>query len=201
MIQSAAAFAKAGVKVSSEPYERGVQDFVPILTKLLAAKPDLIDTAGAPQGDSGSIIKQARQLGYTGLFSKVGGPGAVEIMRVAGAANAEGMLYYSPWDPEDKAIVDLSTRFESKYKLPFNPLGIFFYEGGTMLLKAMQATNSVDPDVVRKYLESHQDYTGLLGHYVWGGQKTYGINHQWIAPFYIGELRQGKEKMLVKIEP
>ncbi len=40
LAQSSPAFAKAGVKVASEVYERGVQDFVPILTKLLASKPD-----------------------------------------------------------------------------------------------------------------------------------------------------------------
>ncbi len=131
----------------------------------------------------------------------MGGPGAIEIMRVAGVANAEGMMYYSSWDPEDKKIVDLMARFESKYKISYNPLGIFFYEGGNMLFNAMRTSGSIDSDVVRKQIESQKEYNGILGKYVWGGAGAYGINHQWIAPFYIGELRQGKEKMLTKVEP
>ena len=58
-----AAYQKVGIKVlAKEFYERGSQDFVPLLTKLLASKPDILDLDGTTPGDSGVILKQARQM-------------------------------------------------------------------------------------------------------------------------------------------
>ncbi len=195
-------YAKAGLKVvMKEFYERGTQDFVPILTRVVAAKPDIIDFDGSTPVDSGVILKQARQLGYQGQFLKGGGPGTLEIIRVAGAENAEGLIYYSPWDPNDPKITALMARFEAKYKMPFNPLGIFFYEGGHMLFDAMKKAQTFSSDGLRKSLEAQKEFKGLLGRYVWGGEADYGIRHQWIAPFYVGQVQKGKEVMLSKIEP
>ncbi len=195
-------YAKTDIKVvAREFYERGTQDFVPIITKLLAAKPDILDLDGSPPADCGAIVKQARQLGYKGQILKAGGPGTAEIIRVAGADNAEGMIYYSSWDPNDPKIKDLMARFEAKYKMPYNSLGIFFYEGGHMLFKAMQEARTSSSDGLKAYLESHPEYHGLLGRYVWGGEADYGIKHQWIAPFYVGQVQKGKEVMLTKIQP
>jgi branched-chain amino acid transport system substrate-binding protein len=195
-------YAKVGLKViHREFYERGTQDFVPVLTKVLASKPDMIDLDGSTPVDSGVILKQARQLGYQGQFLKGGGPGTQEIVRVAGAEAAEGMLYYSPWDPGDAKIKDLMARFETKYKMPFNPLGIFFYEGGQMLFDGMKKAQTHSSDGLKKYFEGQQEYRGLLGRYVWGGEADYGIRHQWIAPFFVGQVQGGKEVMQGKIEP
>jgi hypothetical protein len=36
---------------------------------------------------------------------------------------------------------------------------------------------------------------------VWGGEAEYGVRHQWIAPFYVGQVQRGKEVMLTKINP
>jgi branched-chain amino acid transport system substrate-binding protein len=194
-------YEKAGLKVViREFYERGTQDFVPLLTKVVAAKPDIIDFDGSTPVDSGVILKQARQLGYAGQFLKGGGPGTQEIIRVAGD-HAEGLLYYSPWDPNDPKIKGLMERFEAKYKMPFNPLGIFFYEGGHMLFQTMKQAQTVAPDGLRQALERQTEYKGLLGRYLWGGESDYGIRHQWIAPFFVGQVQRGKEVMLTKIEP
>src|SRR3989454_6984200 len=51
---------------ADEYYERGTKDFYPILTKMLAAKPDMLDVAAAPPGEAGLILKQARELGFKG---------------------------------------------------------------------------------------------------------------------------------------
>ncbi len=195
-------YTKAGIKlVAKEFYERGTQDYVPILTKILANKPDIIDLDGSPPADSGVIIKQARQIGYKGQIVKVGGPGVIESIKIAGNEAAEGLMYYSPWDPSSAPIKELMTRFEAKYKIPMNPLGIFFYEGGHMLFEAMLKANSIDVDVLRKHLEAQTEYKGVQGRYVWGGQAEYGIRHQWIAPFYVGQIKNGAEVMQAKIDP
>lgn len=195
------AYEKAGIKViSKEFYERGTQDFVPVLTKIVAAKPDIIDFDGSTPGDSGVILKQARQIGYQGQFIKGGGPGTLEIIRVAGDF-ANGLLYYSPWDPNDAKVKALMARFETKYKMPFNALGIFFYEGGHALFDAIKKTQTTSSDGLRQFLEQQKEYQGVQGRYVWGGEADYGVRHQWIAPFFVGEVQAGKEVMLMKIEP
>jgi branched-chain amino acid transport system substrate-binding protein len=145
-------------------------------------------------------MKQARQIGFKGAFVKVGGPGIADTIRIAGEA-AEGLYYYSPWNPTEPKTKELIARFEAKYKQPMNGLGIFFYEGGHMLFDAITKAKSVNPDDIRKQIESQTDYVGLQGRYVWGGDKTYGIRHQWIAPFYVGQVQNGGEVMRTKIEP
>jgi branched-chain amino acid transport system substrate-binding protein len=196
-----AAYQKVGIKVlGKEFYERGTQDFVPVLTKLVAMKPDIIDLDGSTPGDSGVILKQARQLGYQGQMLKTGGPGTLEIIRVAGDA-ADGYIYVSPWDPNEPKVKALMERFEAKYKMPYNPLGVYFYEGGHMLFDAIKQAKTFSSDGLRQYIDGQKEYKGLLGRYLWGGQAEYGIRHQWIAPFYVGQVQKGKEVMLTKIEP
>jgi branched-chain amino acid transport system substrate-binding protein len=196
-----AAYNKVGIKVlAKEFYERGTQDFVPLLTKLLAGKPDILDLDGSTPGDSGVILKQARQIGFQGQIVKTGGPGTLEIIRVAGAA-ADGFLYVSPWDPNEPKVKALMDRFEAKYKMPYNPLGVYFYEGSHMLLAAIKEAKTFSSDGLRQQIERQTEYRGLLGRYVWGGEAEYGIRHQWIAPFYVGQVQKGKEVMLTKIEP
>lgn len=195
-----AGYDRNGIKVLGvEYYERSTQDFVPILTKALAKNPDMIDFDGSSPSTTGVIIKQARQLGFKGQFIKAGGPGVEFTVKVAGDA-ADGLYYYSPWDPSDPAIVKLAGRFKEKYGQPMNPLGIFFYEGAHMLFKAMEATKSIDTDDLANYLESQDHYDGLQGRYVWGGKEAYGIRHQWIAPFYVGQIQDGKQVIRGKIE-
>ncbi|GIK80516.1 MAG: branched-chain amino acid ABC transporter substrate-binding protein [Alphaproteobacteria bacterium] len=195
------AYQKYGLKViSKEFYERGTQDFVPVLTRIMAQNPAILDLDGSTPVDSGVIMKQARQIGFKGKFVKVGGPGVADSIKIAGPA-AEDLYYYSPWNPEEPKTKALTDRFEAKYKIPMNGLGIFFYEGAHMLFATMKQTKSVDTDVLRKALESQKEYMGLQGRYVWGGAKAYGINHQWIAPFFVGQVRKGAEVMRTKIEP
>jgi branched-chain amino acid transport system substrate-binding protein len=65
------AYEKAGIKVVFKDfYERGTQDFLPILTRVVAVKPDIIDFDGSTPADSGVILKQARQIGYAGSSSR-----------------------------------------------------------------------------------------------------------------------------------
>lgn len=196
-----AAYNKVGIKVlAKEYYERGTQDFVPLLTRLLASKPDILDLDGTTPGDSGVILKQARQIGFQGQIVKTGGPGTLEIIRVAGPA-AEGFLYVSPWDPNAPKVKALMERFEKKYNMPYNPLGVYFYEGAHMLFAAIKDAKSFASEPLRQHLEKQKEYHGLLGRYVWGGEEAYGIRHQWIAPFFVGQVKDGKEVMLARIDP
>ena len=81
-----AVFAAKGVKqVGAEYYETGTTDYYPVLTKLLNAKPDsLLLGLGFPEWQ-GAIMKQARELGFTGPIVTPGGGSPPDVvLKVAG---------------------------------------------------------------------------------------------------------------------
>src|SRR4051812_42922667 len=47
------AYKANGVATTEEYYQRGTTNFAPIVTRILAAKPDVVDTASSPPGDAG----------------------------------------------------------------------------------------------------------------------------------------------------
>ena len=55
-------------KVSSELFERSLKDFQPVLTRILATKPDIIEMGTTPPGTAGLVVRQARELGFKGQF-------------------------------------------------------------------------------------------------------------------------------------
>ncbi|MNV60304.1 hypothetical protein D3C71_1527630 [compost metagenome] len=50
-----------------------------------------------------------------------------------------------------------------------------------------------DTDRVRAELEKLDGFDGSLGKLSWTGQAMYGINHQLNAPFYVAEVKDGRE--------
>jgi hypothetical protein len=70
-----------------------------------------------------------------------------------------------------------------------------------MVFDSIAKAKSFKSDDLKKYIESQADYMGVQGRYVWGGEQTYGIRHQWIAPFFVGQVKNGAEVMRTKIEP
>lgn len=77
--------------VASQFYELGTTDFYPQLTRVLAENPDLIDVTPTPAAQTGLIVKQAREMGYDGLFVTVPPPMANIRVEIAGE-HAEGFI-------------------------------------------------------------------------------------------------------------
>ena len=73
-------YTKSGYTVvAKELYERSVRDYQPVLTKILAERPDILELGTAPPASAGLIVRQARELGYKGRFIKIGGSGPRQI--------------------------------------------------------------------------------------------------------------------------
>jgi branched-chain amino acid transport system substrate-binding protein len=188
--------------VFEDYYERGTTDFMPLLSRLFAQKPDAIDIDGAAPGDGGNIVKQVRQMGFNGLISRVGGPGTPEMIKIAGPKFSENVVYYSPIDPYAPAIVALKKRYEAKFPPPMNAFTPQFYDGTLWLFDAMKRAGTVtDTESVMHALE-HSTYEALsTGLMQWTGKDTYGINRQVKFPFYVCEVKDGKEVVLGKVAP
>jgi branched-chain amino acid transport system substrate-binding protein len=88
------AYKANGVTTTEEYYQRGTTNFAPIVTRILASKPDVVDTASSPPGDAGVMVKQLRLAGFTGAIGRLGGPGTDEIIRVSGGLDVLKDFYW-----------------------------------------------------------------------------------------------------------
>ncbi len=179
--------------VFTEYFEWGMKDFYPILSRALATRPDVIQSTDAPPSAWGLIIKQAREMGYKGLFMQEI-PTSGELFNIAGKENCEGLitydfLTYGPnATPEYK---DFRRKFEKKYG-KWWPLAPTHAQMLGPLLKAMQIAGTVeDTDKVLEILTSRTFKSfGLEGRT--GGVEYYGVPNMWAAPLLISEVKGGE---------
>ena len=107
-----------GTVVGSESYSSDVLDFRSQLTKLFEQDPDALLLAAQGEASGGTIIKQARELGYDGpIYSEIV-PTGPEALSIAGEA-ATGLKAVIP-NPEltSAAGVEFLTKFREKYGVP-----------------------------------------------------------------------------------
>ncbi len=201
----AAAYRDNGVTTTEEYYQRGTTNFAPIITRVLASKPDVVDTASSPPGDAGVIIKQLRLAGFEGPVGRLGGPGTDEILRVAGGLDVVKNFYWFETvptdDPKVRAIDDQYRKLVGK-----DPVGGTSFwanlPAARMTLKAISAAGTIDD--VQKVAEALRKLPvedPNMGKGVWSGQKAYGINQELFFPFGVGIIRDGKNLGVTKVEP
>ncbi len=105
-----------GTVVASERYLSDVIDFRNSLTRLLAENPGALLLAAQGEASSGTILKQARELGYEGpIYSEVV-PTAPEALSIAGEA-ATGMRAVVP-NPD--LSTDIGMKFLDNYKARYD---------------------------------------------------------------------------------
>lgn len=190
--------------VAEEYYERGATDFYPLLTKILAKKPDLLDLSGSTPGEGGLILKQAHELGFRGAKAWTAGIDPARFAQVAGKEASEGLWTPLAMDLEGPHVASAVNQFSKKYRAKYGEatttIAVANYGGLDVVTKAMQLADSIDPEKVMKTMESRKFET-VWGSVVLGGQEEYGINRQFLYPFVISEIRDGKPVDLVKVAP
>ena len=188
------AYRKAGAELSAkEFFERDRVDFVPLLTRMLARGIDAIELDGNSPATAGLIVKQARELGFTGRIVRTGGPATRKssTWRARARPRACSCMRRSIRSCRRQAYAAL---YAAKYKHPMNGFSPAFYDGTNLLFEAMRRTGTVDDtDKVRAELERISGFQGALGTLDWTGKAMYGIDHQLNAPFYVAEVQDGKE--------
>jgi len=189
---------------ADEYYERGTKDFYPVLTKILAQKPDMIDVAAAPPGEAGLILKQAMELGFKGAKGWTAGINPFTIISVAGPEAAEGV--WSPaninvkGDHVSPAVRKFGETYEKRYGEVPGAIAVANYAAFDVFTQAMQKAGSVDTDKVLAVLTKEQFQT-VWGPLAIGGKETYGIDRQFLYPLVISEVRQGKVVDIAEVLP
>ena len=104
-----------GSVVASEKYASDVTDFRTQLTKLLGANPDAILLAAQSEFTGGTIIKQSRELGYTGPFYTEVVPTGTTALEIAGdGATGVKAIIPSP-DLETQKGKEFLDNFRTRY--------------------------------------------------------------------------------------
>lgn len=194
------AYANAGVQlVGKEFYERERVDFVPLLTKLMGLDVDAIELNINAPSSAGLIVKQARDLGFSGLFIRTGGPSTQEIVNVAGKDAAKGIMVHTLIDPSYRPMADYIKKHSANYKQAMNGFSPSFYDTTNMMFEAMRQAGSIsDTKAIGEKLSGLKDFNGAAGKLNWTGLNTYGINHQISTPFYVAEVINGEEVIRAK---
>ncbi|MGP1675722.1 MAG: ABC transporter substrate-binding protein [Burkholderiales bacterium] len=187
--------------VASELFERNTKDFQPLLTRILATKPDIIELGSIPSATAGLVARQARELGFKGQFVKIGGPGVPQFVAAAGKEAAEGVIGYTAADVTKKYYKDLEAKYAQVLKPPMGEFVVYFYDGVNMLMNAIQKAGTVsDTDKIAAALEKETPYQGVQGAIRWGGMKQYGVNHQILTPTFIGMIKDGKQDIVGRMD-
>jgi len=191
-----------GLEVIHEAmFDIGIVDFYPILTPLVAKNPDAITLAGGPGvGDQALVVKQARELGYTGLFLGANHGTEDTLVDVAGAEFAEGFMtnaavYTSDLYPE--SVHQLYADFEQRYGgVPFGLTQYLAYGAVMVYKQAMERAGSIDPDAVRAVFDDPTwefEWFGSPGRSL-GGLQTFGIRRANQDENCLSVVRDGKRE-------
>jgi branched-chain amino acid transport system substrate-binding protein len=152
--------AKGGKIVGKENYTDKDTDFSAILTKVAAAKPDVVYLP-----DYYNIVnlatKQAKEKGITVPF--IGGDGwDSSDLDLAAADGGFYTNHYSPTDPRPE-VQNFLKAYGAKYKgaVP-DALAALAYDATNLLLQAIKEAGSVDTDKVRVAIEKIS-FNGVSG--------------------------------------
>jgi branched-chain amino acid transport system substrate-binding protein len=168
--------------LETELVEVGTVDFSPALLKVLKNKPDILEISGLNPGDTGSIIKTARGMGFRGPIAHLGTPDVVTTMKIAGAENCEDFIVAGcvseELPTELKGYASVRDKYLAKYGPPFNSVAWQFCHLPAGVIHALQKAGSVDPEKVIRAVETLKFPSPLGGEASYGGKEYYGVNRQ-----------------------
>jgi branched-chain amino acid transport system substrate-binding protein len=176
-----------------------VSDFYPVLTKVLAAKPDALDAGTGFPIPNGLILKQARELGFTGPVFSCAPVELYSTLNIAGKDSSYD--YFNPSldmkSPDVPPMMkELEKRWADKYGTQFVLESIWGWDALWCLTQAIEAAQSLDPSVVAQTWANMTSIETLYGTGHMGGLQTYGINHLVVKPCPISALVNGEVKLI-----
>jgi branched-chain amino acid transport system substrate-binding protein len=182
--------------VATSFYSQAETNYQPMMTKLLAFKPDAMVSGMGFTGWKANAIKQARELGWKGPMLETTCSGDVrDTVGMLGKFNSDFLTgSYNASDPsmppEAKAIGDI---IKKKYN---ETLTVDHITQGwqpiQVIVQAIQLAQSLDPVVVRDTLAKATSIDTPFGKGSLGGLKTFGYNHAITRPSVCYQIMNGQ---------
>lgn len=140
-------------------------DFQAILTKIKAAKPEVVFFGGM-DAVAGPMMKQMKTLGINAKF--MGGDGICTegLVKLAGDGMSDGQVVCAEAGgvegSKKKAMEDFKARYKTKYNLDVQVYAPYVYDATMVMVEAMKKANSTEP---AKYMPalSSISYDGVTG--------------------------------------
>lgn len=148
--------------VAEAAYQDGDQDFT---AQLSAIKDAEAIYAPGYFGDAALLMKQAREMGFTGLFMGSDAWEAPELISIAGLAS-EGAVFSSHYSaeaattPASKPFVDA---FIAKYNETPSAMAALGYDAYMLVVDAIERANSFKPEDIRNAIAATKDFPGVTG--------------------------------------
>ena len=188
---------RLGLNVVSaeETYEPGTTDFFPVMTKIVAQKPDLIVLSGVAPADAPQLLKSARELGYKGFISTETAQD-IKILNEGAGSAAEGFMFVGGASTPEIAS-DYMREFIEEYK---KVAGEWNDEAGTkvyaleIILRALQKAGPSAIDNVedfKKAVDSFSQPNPLVA--------DSGSSLKFVGGSYFGQPRQVGVPMVVNV--
>jgi len=141
-----------GTIVAFEAHPTGTTDFKAQLTKIIAAKPDVIYISDY-YNDVALIAKQARELGFNGPL--VGGDGwdSPDLVKIGGTAVENGYFtnHFSKDDPRP-IVQEFVKKYQAKFGKVPDAFAALAYDAMYIMLDAIKRAGSTDPEKIKKAL-------------------------------------------------
>jgi branched-chain amino acid transport system substrate-binding protein len=158
---------------------------------------DLGVTAIQPVGtipQLGLIVKQGRDLGYTGIFADPAPTAAADIVAIAGAEAAEGYISVMAVTegplatPEARAFHEEYVESYGVWESNVLDLSVMFQ----VIVDAMKAADSVEVEDVLPVLHAGGPFDTLFGPVMIGGEELHGIDCQVFIPLAAHQVQNGE---------
>jgi branched-chain amino acid transport system substrate-binding protein len=179
--------------VFDEFFPPDMTDFYPILTRMLKAKPDLLDIGNVDPAARALIVKQARELGFKGPMYIIT-PDISNLKKVAGWENCEG-IYFVPYDveltPGQKYV---KKTYIERYGEEnwIGAIAYILWDWAFWLPQAMEETDSFDTTVLSNHIEKMRPKSIFGEPTYFAGKGYYGINRMPLYPYNISQVQNGK---------
>jgi len=157
----------AGGKIVGREFTNDkASDFTAILTKLKAAKPDVVFFGGM-DAVAGPMLRQMKQLGIEAKF--VGGDGicSSELPKLAAGTMADGQVVCAEAGGVEgaakKSMEDFYAAFKKKYNTDVQVYAPYVYDAVNVMVAAMVKAGSAEPAKYLPVLAKTEGYKGVTG--------------------------------------
>jgi branched-chain amino acid transport system substrate-binding protein len=184
-----------GIKtMSDEFFARGTTDFYPLCTRVIAKNPPHVDLFSLTGTDEANIVRQLRELGYTGTLLGMGL--TPDVLYEIARKLANGYFMAISFDMGSPKMTEEQKEFSRRYLARYGEPALFEsqsgYEGLYILLEAIYKAQTLDTQIVARTLENLTGETPLSKVRIsWGGKNRYGIAHQFNCPTYLTVMNAG----------
>ncbi len=202
-----AAFEAAGIKVLGEPifFDPATTDFAPIMSKMLALKPDIICLDTCYTDYVHPLTEQAFQQGFKGQMISCTADFYPKMVEKTSKEFMEGFIFQFP-DFDDPAMKEPHVNFQrpdeffAEYVKRFGAdewSAVSWEYASIMDLWADAATTAgtTDPQAVLAAMQKGGKGKQAFGEAVWWGKELFGIDNALVGVWPVVVIKDGKARI------